>query len=90
MGVDITSDHQAGGRLCPVAPRPFAIQVFGVAIFRFGYVGQPEGMAPCIGSACMAWRSRVSAHARDIREAGQERIGTHSAGGYCGLAGRPE
>lgn len=49
--------------------------------------------APCVASACMAWRVNPdpskSWHDEE-RAIYRERNGLPKSGGYCGLAGRPE
>lgn len=61
------------------------------------YKEAPHKVAPCIGSACMAWRWRDLAGEWDRRENKIEQANGRQCEpppsfpkvGYCGLAGRP-
>lgn len=44
----------------------------------------------CIGSDCMAWRVVRSGTINNPTRTPGQGFGTRPAGGYCGLAGKPE
>lgn len=96
MGVDIISAEQARSMWCPFGRRLHVEQAsrgpdeIQVSVAGINDPHDSRNSTSCIGPDCMAWRSRVGASERDRRNAEDERIGKHSAGGYCGLAGRPE
>jgi hypothetical protein len=95
----VLTEVQARGRWCPFSRAAMAtaegVLIHGLpAANRWQTDGKGDNLLPagsmCIASACMAWRKRVSASDRDLRDSDDERIGKFEAGGYCGLAGRPE
>lgn len=100
--MSIISADSAHQYWCPFAQvagaKPNGRVWLGRPPFNRADVSHPDGTkglqlptaSMCIGEGCMAWRRRVTAEYRDKRPRDEERIGVHTAGGYCGLAGRPE
>lgn len=93
------TEDEAKTKWCPFARvttgarKAGAVNLMGGAA-TFNRVAYPEGdgmacdqtpMTKCLGSACMAWRSGIFDHQRNLA------LGDRTPNvGYCGLAGRLE
>jgi hypothetical protein len=84
------TEQEAKTKWCPFALSrviPWVVEG-GIKNKIFAGPTAPEPMPLCVGSACMAWREIV----KDREAPSPAPLGVrekYSAGGYCGLAGKP-
>jgi len=84
------TEEEAKKKWCPFVRQSATFDGYGLSYNRSA--NSPSLAAPCIGSACMAWRSvedEWSRRAADVEYAHSGRRLAVTSTGYCGLAGRP-